>query len=97
LERGAHSFLVAEAATAGDAVDALLGLFQNLTGGFHAKHLDRLGRRTTSIRPAASGEVSRAHADAFGEQIEIQAFAPEVLRDPKVQILEGRRGQGLRL
>jgi hypothetical protein len=45
----------------------------------------------------ASGEVSRAHADAFGEQIEIQAFAPEVLRDPKVQILEGRRGQGLRL
>jgi hypothetical protein len=46
--------------------------------------------------PCSSGEVSRAHADAFGQQIDVQSFVTEVLRYPEVQILEGGRGPGLR-
>jgi hypothetical protein len=40
LERGAHPFFIAKTAAAGDAVDALLGFFQQAPGGFQPEHFD---------------------------------------------------------
>src|ERR1700722_13535755 len=97
LERRAHPFLVAEAAAARDAVDALLGFFEQASGGFQAEQFDRLGRCAAGLGLVASGKVSRTHADAFGEPFDIQSFIAEILRYPDVKVLEGRRVQGLRL
>src|SRR3984957_13718495 len=59
LERRAHPFLVAEAAAARDAVDALLGFFEQAPGGFQPEQFDRLGRRAAGLGLVASGKVSR--------------------------------------
>src|ERR1700726_2806895 len=96
-ERGAHPFLIAEAAAAGDAVDTLLGFFEQASGGFQAEQFDRLGRCAAGLGLVASGKVSRTHADAFGEPFDIQSFIAEILRYPHVKVLEGSRVQGLRL
>src|SRR6202140_662213 len=97
LERGTHPFLIAKTAAARDAIDALLGLFEQAPGGFQPEHLDRLGRCAPRLSLVAPGEISWAHADAFGELIDIQSFVTEILRYPDVKVFEGRRGQGLRL
>jgi hypothetical protein len=97
LERGTHPFLIAKTAAARNAVDALLGFFEQAAGGFQPEHLDRLGRCAPRLGLVAPGEISWAHADAFGELIDIQSFVTEILRYPDVKVLEGRRVQGLRL
>src|SRR6266478_5437819 len=89
-ERGAHPFLIAEAAAARYAVDALLGFFEQTSGGFQPEQFDRLGRCAAGLGLVASGKVSRTHADAFGEPFDIKSFIAEILRYPDVKVLEGR-------
>jgi hypothetical protein len=93
----ADSVRIAKTAAARDAIDALLGFFEQAPGGFQPEHLDRLGRCAPRLSLVAPGEISWAHADAFGELIDIQSFVTEILRYPDVKVFEGRRGQGLRL
>jgi hypothetical protein len=83
-ERGAHPFFIAEAAVASDAIDALLGFFEQAPGGFEPEDFDRLGRCATGLGLVASGEVSRTHANAFCELIDIQSFITEILRNPEM-------------
>ena len=47
LKRGAHPFFIAKAATAGDAVDALLRIFQQAACGLQPEH--RSGRTASEL------------------------------------------------
>jgi hypothetical protein len=62
LERGAHPFFIAKTAAAGDAVDALLGFFQQAPGSFQPEQFDCFGRSAAGLCLVASSEVSRTHA-----------------------------------
>ena len=98
LERGAHPFFIAKTAAAGDAVDALLGFFQQAPGGFQPEQFDCFGRSAAGLCLVASSEVSRTHAHAFGEQIDIQPFVAEMPQYPWLWIsaFAGMTGESFR-
>ncbi|MNO90196.1 hypothetical protein D3C76_817000 [compost metagenome] len=97
LEGAAEPFLVGETAGAGDLLDVARGVLQQAFRRFQAEQFDGLGRCAPGAFLVHAGEIAQAHFRLLGEAFHGQSRIAQILRQPQVQVVEGRAVLGLQL